>query len=72
MQAKYKNKDNHGLIKGHEYVIEIDKPTGCYVYNLHVIFDITKQEDTDIVINYGSMISLKKSWDSKELRIDNE
>ena len=40
MQAKYKNKSRNGLRNGHEYIIQISKPTGhYYVYDCHVIFE---------------------------------
>ena len=46
MQAKYKNKSRNGLRNGHEYIIKISKPTGhYYVYDCHVIFGVTKQEE---------------------------
>lgn len=73
MQAKYKNKSRNGLKNGHEYVIKISKPTGhYYVYDCHVIFDVTKQEETDLLINYASEVSIRNNWIIDKLEFDNE
>lgn len=72
MQAKYKNKSRNGLIHGHEYVVMFTKPKGQYVYDCHVIFDVTKQEEMDLWINYGSEVSIKNNWEFDKLELDNE
>ena len=73
MQAKYKNKSRNGLRKGHEYIIKISKPTGhYYVYDCHVIFDVTRQEEINLWINYASEISIKNNWEFEKLELDNE
>ena len=73
MQAKYKNKSRNGLRNGHEYIIKISKPTGhYYVYDCHIIFDVTKQEEMDLWINYASEISVKNNWEFDKLELDNE
>ena len=73
MQAKYKNKSRNGLKNGHEYIIQISKPTGhYYVYDCHVIFDVTKQEEMNLWINYASEISVKNNWEFDKLELDNE
>ena len=73
MQAKYKNKSRNGLKNGHEYIIQISKPTGhYYVYDCHVIFDVTKQEEMNLWMNYASEISIKNNWEFDKLELDNE
>ena len=73
MQAKYKNKSRNGLRNGHEYIIQISKPTRhYYVYDCHVIFDVTKQEEMNLWINYASEISIKNNWEFDKLELDNE
>lgn len=72
MQAKYKNKSRNGLKNKHEYIVEFTKPTGSYVYNCHVIFDITKQEEMDILLNFASEISLRNNFEFEKLELDNE
>lgn len=73
MKAKYKNKSRNGLRNGHEYIIQISKPTGhYYVYDCHVIFDVTKQEEMNLWMNYASEISIKNNWEFDKLEIDNE
>ena len=73
MQAKYKNKSRNGLRNGHEYIIKISKPTGnYYVYDCHVIFDVTKKEEMNLWINYASEMSIKNNWEFDKLELDNE
>lgn len=72
MQAKYKNKSRNGLKNGHEYVVKFTKPTGQYIYDCNVVFDITTQEEMDLVINYASEISIKNNWEFDKLELDNE
>lgn len=73
MQAKYKNKSRNGLKNGHEYIIKISKPTGhYYVYDCHVIFDVTQQEEMNLWMNYASEISIKNNWEFDKLELDNE
>lgn len=70
MQAKYKNKSRNGLNNGHEYVVNFTKPTGQYIYDCNIVFDITTQEEMDIVINYGSEISIKNNWSIDRLELE--
>ena len=73
MKVKYKNKSRNGLRNGHEYIIKISKPTGhYYVYDCHVIFDATKQEEIDILLNFASEISLRNNFEFDKLELDNE
>ena len=72
MQAKYKNKSRNGLKNGHKYVVTFAKPTGQYVYDCHVIFDATKNEEMDLWINYASEVSIRNNWEFDKLEIDNE
>jgi hypothetical protein len=62
MQAKYKNKSRNGLIHGHEYVVMFTKPKGQYVYDCHIIFDVTEQEEMDLTINYASELSINNNF----------
>ena len=73
MQAKYKNKSRNGLKNGHEYIVNITKPTGhYYVYDCHIIFDVTKHEEMNLWMNYASEISIKNNWEFDKLELDNE
>lgn len=73
MQAKYKNKSRNGLRNGHEYIIQTSKPTGhYYVYDCHVIFDVTEQEEMDILLNFASEISLRNNFEFDKLELYNE
>ena len=72
MQAKYKNRSRNGLKNGHEYIVKFSKPTGQYVYDCHVIFDVTKQEEIDILLNFASEISLRNNFEFDKLELDNE
>lgn len=72
MQAKYKNKTRNRLKHGHEYVVMFTKPKAQYVYDCHVIFDVTEQEEMDLVINYASELSVKNSWNIDNLELDND
>ena len=73
MQAKYKNKSRNGLKNEHKYVITFAKPTGhYYVYDCHVIFDITTNEEMDLCISYASEISIRNNWEFDKLELDNE
>lgn len=73
MQAKYKNKSRNGLKNNHEYIVNITKPSGhYYVYDCYVIFDVTEQEEMDIVLNFASEISLRNNFEFEKLELDNE
>ena len=73
MQVKYKNKSRNGLKNSHEYIVNITKPSGhYYVYDCHVIFDVTKQEEMDILLNFASEISLRNNFEFDKLEFDNE
>lgn len=70
MQAKYKDKSRNGLKNGHEYVVKFSKPTGQYVYDCNVIFDITENEDMNVLLKYASQISIQHSWDIDKLEME--
>lgn len=70
MQAKYKDKSRNGLKNGHEYVVKFSKPTGQYVYDCNVIFDITENEDMNVLLKYASQISIQYSWDIDKLEME--
>lgn len=70
MQAKYKNKSRNGLKNGHEYIIKFSKPTGQYVYDCNVIFDVTENEDMNILLKYASQISIQYNWDIDKLEME--
>ena len=72
MQAKYKNKSRNGLKNGHEYVIKFSKTSGQYVYDCNIIYDVTEKEKMDLLVNYGSEISIKNNWEFDKLELDNE
>lgn len=73
MQVKYKNKSRNGLKNSHEYIVNITKPSGhYYVYDCHVIFDVTEQEEMDILLNFASEISLRNNFEFDKLELDNE
>ena len=59
MQAKYKNMSRNGLKNGNEYI-----------YDCNVVFDITTQEEMDLVINYASEISIKNNWNIDRLELE--
>lgn len=70
MEAKYINKSRNGLKNNHEYVVKFSRPMGYYVYNAHFIYDITEQEEVDIILNYASEKSIKNNFDIKILRLE--
>lgn len=72
MQAKYKNKSRNGLKNGHEYIVKFSKPTGQYVYDCNVIFDITENEEMNVLLKFASQISIKNSFDISKIELDNE
>lgn len=61
MEVRYKNKSRNGLKNNHSYVVNFTKPHGFYVYDAHFIYDITEQEEMDIVIQYASEISIRNN-----------
>jgi hypothetical protein len=72
MQLKYKGKTKNGLIHDHEYIAIFTKPTRQYVYTCNILFDVTTQEEIDVVLYYASQISIEQNFDYDELEIDNE
>lgn len=72
MQAKYKNTTRNGLKNNHEYVLTVTKPKGQYVYDFHIIFDVTAQEEMDLFINYASLVSIQNNWTIGKLELDND
>ena len=65
MQAKYKNKSRNGLRNGHEYIIQISKPTGhYYVYDEDGYIDdyYDKWIDRDITLGYFANKQAINKW----------
>ena len=71
MEVKYKNRSRNGLINNHSYVVNVEEPKGhYYAYNFHFIYDITAQEEMDLVVNYSSMISINNNFDYDKWEIE--
>ena len=73
MEVKYKNHSMNGLVNNHEYVIKIYPPKNkIYVYTIHFLYDITNQEEINLILHYASMISIKHNFDfnDKDLELE--
>lgn len=71
MQAKYQNKTMNGLTKGHEYIIMLREPSKkIYVYDCHIIFNVTKQEEMDMWMPYASEKSIQRNWKYSKLEFE--
>ena len=71
MELKYIQKTRNGLINNHEYVVKIYPPKNkIYVYTIQFLYDITTQEEMDLVMNYASMISIKHNFDFDKLEME--
>ena len=71
MEIKYKNHSRNGLINNHEYVVKVFPPKNkIYVYTIQFLYDITAQEEMDLIMNYASMISIKHNFNFKDLEIE--
>lgn len=71
MEVKYKNYSRNGLINNHEYVVKIYPPKNkIYVYSIEFLYDITAQEEMNLIINYASMISIRHNFDFDELELE--
>ena len=71
MEVKYKNHSRNGLKNNHEYVVKIFPPKNkTYVYTVQFMFDITDQEEMDLIITYASQISLKNNFEFDKLELE--
>ena len=70
MQAMYRNKSRNGLIETHEYIMKFSKPSGQYVYDCHIIFDVTAQEEMDLLLNFASETSIRNNFVFDKLEIE--
>lgn len=63
MELKYIGRTRNGLKNNHSYVVKIFPPTkGIYVYTINFIYDITDQEEMDLILNYASMTSIQYNF----------
>lgn len=64
MELTYKRHTQCGLVNKHKYLVKIYPPSkGRYVYDVHFIYDITLQEEMDLVLNYASLNSIRYNFD---------
>ena len=64
MELKYINKSRNGLKNNHEYVVKIFRPKNKeYTYTMQFLYDITEQEEMDMIMNYASQISIKHNFE---------
>ena len=71
MELKYIGRTRNGLKNNHSYVVKIFPPaTRKYVYDIHFIYDITDQEEIDLIMNYASMISIKHNFKFDKLELE--
>ena len=72
MQVMYRNRSRNGLIETHEYIVQFGKPPGQYVYDCHIIFDVTTQEEMDLTLNFASEISIRNNFVFDKLEIEED
>lgn len=71
MELKYKNHSRNGLKNNHVYVAKIFPPkNNIYVYTVQFLFDVTEQEEMDLVLEYASQISLKYNFQFDNLELE--
>ena len=71
MELKYIGRTRNGLKNNHSYVVKIFPPTkGVYVYTINFIYDITDQEEMDLVLTYASMISIKHNFAFDKIELE--
>ena len=71
MEIKYKNHSRNGITNNHEYVVKIYPPKNkIYVYTIQFLYDITAQEEMDLILHYASMISIKHNFDFNKLELE--
>ena len=71
MELKYINRSKNGLKNNHEYVVKIFPPKNkLYVYTVQFLFDITEQEEMNLVLEYASQISLKHNFQFNNLELE--
>ena len=71
MELKYKNHSKNGLKNNHSYVAKVFPPKNkLYVYTVQFLFDITEQEEMDLVLEYASQISLKHNFQFNNLELE--
>lgn len=71
MELKYIQKTLNGLKNNHSYVVKIFPPKNkIYVYTVQFLYDITDQEEMDLVLEYASQISLKHNFQFDKLELE--
>ena len=71
MELKYIQRTRNGLKNNHSYVVKIFPPkTRKYVYDVQFLYDITAQEEMDMVMNYASLISLQRNFKFDKLELE--
>ena len=71
MELKYIQKTRNGLTNNHKYVVKVFSPKNkLYVYTVQFLFDITEQEEMDLVLEYASQISLKHNFQFNSLELE--
>ena len=71
MEIKYINRSRNGLQNNHSYVVKIFPPKNkIYVYTIQFLYDITDQEEMNLVLEYASQISLKHNFQFDNLELE--
>ena len=71
MELKYIQKTRNGLTNGHEYVAKVFPPKNkIYCYTIQFLYDITEQEEMDLVLEYASQISIKHNFQFDKLELE--
>ena len=71
MELKYIQKTRNGLTNNHSYVVKVFPPKNkIYCYTVQFLYDITDQEEMDLVLEYASQISLKHNFQFKKLELE--
>ena len=71
MELKYIQKSRNGLQNNHSYVVKVFPPKNkIYCYTVQFLYDITNQEEMDLVLEYASQISLKHNFQFKKLELE--
>ena len=71
MELKYIQKSKNGLQNNHSYVAKVFSPKNrIYCYTVQFLYDITEQEEMDLVLEYASQISLKHNFQFNNLELE--
>lgn len=71
MVAKYiYNKTIKQLVKNHEYEILLSKHLGKYVYDCHIIADITSGEQMDLWLQFSSELNIKNYFNIERIEVE--